>query len=119
MTSRTLVFLCTLCPNCFGFLVVFGFLMVVKMFRKLALQKMPRRILKEIRENMKKQAFLSSFQKHSAIIVQDCSLKILKAANQRTAEFSTGFLTETFLSLLYIMSLIRNARHTLFPKRFL
>ncbi len=42
------------------------------------------------------------WEKHSAIIGHDCSLKILKAANQKTVEFSTGgFLTGTFLSIPY------------------
>jgi len=40
-----------------NFIVVYSFLIVIKMFRKLSLPKNAPRILKEIRENMKVQAF--------------------------------------------------------------
>ncbi len=57
-----LPFLCsgaTICPKVLRFIVVYRLLIVFEMFRKLSLQIFAPRLWKEIRENMKAQAFLN------------------------------------------------------------
>jgi hypothetical protein len=54
------LFLCpgaTICPKISRFIVVYRCLIVFEMFRKLSLQIFAPRLLKEICENMKAQAF--------------------------------------------------------------
>ncbi len=60
--ALVLLLLCpgaTICPKVLRFIVVYRFLIVFEMFRKFWLQIFAPRLLKEIRENMKAQAFLN------------------------------------------------------------